>query len=148
MDAVDFLKEIKNIIPTFNFQDRFEFRNDQKNYKINFMNRREDLSLYCDIEYNNVLYFYNFNKEFEDHLQIDDYNGETVRLEVVEDLLEKIDALVNDKVFDTRVVIQLDLDEDVLKLIYENAHKMDITVNQYIEHLLKEYLKQLDGEEI
>ena len=139
MNAVEFLEKIKEIIPSFSFDGNFEFRNDQKNYKIAIKTRDEDLSLYCDIEYNKFLYYYNFNNAFDDH--ISEHTGESVKLEVVEDLFEKIDALVNDKEFDTRVTIQLDLEEDVLEMIYTNAHKMDITVNQYVEHLLNEYIK-------
>lgn len=145
MDAVDFLEEFKRLIPSFKFEDCFEHIDEQKNYKINIMRRREDLSLYCDIEYNNVLYYYNFNNNFDDFLY-DGYNGKSVKLEVLKDLIEKIDALVNEKEFDSRITIDLDLEEDVLNLIYKNAHEMDITVNQYIEYLLREYLKIVDKE--
>ena len=145
MDAVDFLEEFKQLIPDFKFEDCFEYIDEERNFKINLMRRREDLSLYCDIEYNNVLYFYNFNNKFDDFLY-DGYTGESVKLEVLRDLIEKISALVNGKEFDSRIIIELDLEEDILNLIYKNAHEMDITVNQYIEHLLKEYIKIIDKE--
>lgn len=145
MDAVDFLEEFKQLIPDYKFEDSFEYIDEERNFKINIMRRREDLSLYCDIEYNNVLYYYNFNNTFDDFLY-DGYKGKSVKLEVLKDLIEKIDALVNDKEFDSRITIELDLEEDVLNLIYKNAHEMDITVNQYIEYLLREYLKIVDKE--
>jgi predicted HicB family RNase H-like nuclease len=44
---------------------------------------------------------------------------------------------------DNRVTIEIDLDEDLLYQLMLKAHEHDITLNQMIEKILREYL---DGE--
>ena len=41
---------------------------------------------------------------------------------------------------DNRVTIELDLDEDLLYQLMLRAHEHDITLNQMIEKILREYL--------
>ena len=41
---------------------------------------------------------------------------------------------------DNRVTIELDLDEDLLYQLMLKAHEHDITLNQMIERILREYL--------
>ena len=41
---------------------------------------------------------------------------------------------------DNRVTIELDLDEDLLYQLMLKAHEHDITLNQMIEKILREYL--------
>jgi predicted HicB family RNase H-like nuclease len=41
---------------------------------------------------------------------------------------------------DNRVTIELDLDEDLLYQLMLRAHEHDITLNQMIERILREYL--------
>jgi len=46
---------------------------------------------------------------------------------------------------DNRVTIELDLDEDLLYQLMLKAHEHDITLNQMIERILREYIDQETG---
>jgi predicted HicB family RNase H-like nuclease len=46
---------------------------------------------------------------------------------------------------DNRVTIELDLDEDLLYQLMLKAHEHDITLNQMIEKILREYLDKETG---
>jgi len=46
---------------------------------------------------------------------------------------------------DNRVTIEIDLDEDLLYQLMLKAHEHDITLNQMIERILREYLDQETG---
>jgi predicted HicB family RNase H-like nuclease len=46
---------------------------------------------------------------------------------------------------DNRVTIELDLDEDLLYQLMLRAHEHDITLNQMIEKILREYLDKETG---
>jgi NTP pyrophosphatase (non-canonical NTP hydrolase) len=46
---------------------------------------------------------------------------------------------------DNRVTIEIDLDEDLLYQLMLLAHEHDITLNQMIEKILREYLDRETG---
>jgi predicted HicB family RNase H-like nuclease len=46
---------------------------------------------------------------------------------------------------DNRVTIEIDLDQDLLYQLMLRAHEHDITLNQIIERILREYLDQETG---
>jgi predicted HicB family RNase H-like nuclease len=46
---------------------------------------------------------------------------------------------------DNRVTIEIDLDEDLLYQLMLKAHEYDITLNQMIEKILREYLDKETG---
>ena len=46
---------------------------------------------------------------------------------------------------DNRVTIELDLEEDLLYQLMLKAHENDITLNQMIEKILREYLDKETG---
>jgi hypothetical protein len=60
-----------------------------------------------------------------------------VDLEVEVDFLEKAQAIFNNKPFDPRILVQLDLEDDVILQLAIEAHKRDITINQMVEQLLR-----------
>lgn len=64
-------------------------------------------------------------------------------LEVPEDWLEKCKAM-SDKNFDydTRVMISLDLSDSELLQLMKLAHSKDITLNQLVEEILTEVIRQ------
>jgi hypothetical protein len=62
-------------------------------------------------------------------------------LDVEEDFVEKATAIVNGREYDKRVMMQLDLDSDLEMAIYRNAHRLDMTVNDYIQMALVEFIK-------
>ena len=62
-------------------------------------------------------------------------------LDVEEDFVEKATAILNGQDYDTRVMIQLDLDSALEMAIYRNAHRLDMTVNDYMQLALVELIK-------
>jgi hypothetical protein len=65
-----------------------------------------------------------------------------VDLDVDEDFVEKATAIVAGQAYDTRVMININLDSDLELEIYRNAHQLDITVNQYIERALEALIEK------
>ena len=64
-----------------------------------------------------------------------------VDLDVEEDFMEKATAILSGKDYDTRVMVSLELDHDLELEIYRNAHRLDMTVNDYIQMALVELIK-------
>jgi hypothetical protein len=65
-----------------------------------------------------------------------------VDLDVKEDWLEKAQAIVAGKDYDTRVQMPLDLDNELLFDLMKRAHEQDITLNQMIEQVLRAAIEQ------
>lgn len=61
-----------------------------------------------------------------------------IDLETADDYLEKALAIEAGTDYDTRIIIPIDLPEDVLNVLMKEAHKLDITLNQLFENILKE----------
>lgn len=68
-----------------------------------------------------------------------------IDLEVAEDILEKARAMVRGEEYDERIIVPLDLDDDQLFLLMKLAHEEDITMNQYVEKLLRKEIERLGG---
>ena len=60
-----------------------------------------------------------------------------IDLEVAEDMLEKVKAIVNGEDYDTRIQVPLDLPDSLLNKLFRLAHEQDVTLNEYIETILK-----------
>jgi len=60
-----------------------------------------------------------------------------VDLETDEDWLQKAQAIVSGEDYDTRVILPLDLPDDVLFELMRQAHDRDITLNQHMELILR-----------
>ena len=76
------------------------------------------------------------NESFDDHKYID--------LDVAEDMLEKINAIVNNRDYDTRVKVPVDFsDEDLLQYM-KLAHEMDITFNELVERAVRAAIDDYD----
>jgi hypothetical protein len=67
-------------------------------------------------------------------------NIKWIDLEVEDDWLEKATAMFNGEVFDTRVQMEVDLDDDLILGLAKEAHKRDITLNTMIEVILQEVI--------
>jgi hypothetical protein len=73
-----------------------------------------------------------------------------VDLEVDDDFIQKAQAIVADEDYDTRVEVPLTLTDESLFELMKLAHQADMTLNQYVEQLLrqaierKELVRQLD----
>lgn len=60
-----------------------------------------------------------------------------VDLEVEEDFLDKMTAIMLEQEYDTMVSIPLDLDKETLHELMLRAHKENITLNQMVERVLR-----------
>lgn len=69
-------------------------------------------------------------------------NREFIELDVLDDILEKTNALVNNVAYDERVRIEVDFsDEDLLKYM-KAAHERDMTFNEFIADALQELIDE------
>ena len=71
-------------------------------------------------------------------------NVKWIDLEVKEDFLEKAFAIFNGEECDTRIVVPLDLSDDLILSLAMEAHKRDITLNSMVELLLREVIDTHD----
>jgi len=69
-----------------------------------------------------------------------------VDLDVDEDWLKKAKAIVAGEDYDTRVVLPVELPDDILMLLFQKAHEEDITFNQYMENILKDAIERVKQE--
>lgn len=60
-----------------------------------------------------------------------------IDLDLASDILEKITAIVDNKPYDTRVQIELELSDDEISVLMTIAHERDITLNQLVEKVLE-----------
>ena len=65
-------------------------------------------------------------------------NVRYVDLDVADDFIQKSLAIRDGKPYDTRVQLDLDLDNDLLFDLMKLAHERDITLNHLIEQILRE----------
>ena len=63
-----------------------------------------------------------------------------VDLETVEDFVIKSQAIKDGVDYDTRVEIVLDLTDEEIKTLMARAHEADLTVNQFVEQVLQQYI--------
>jgi predicted HicB family RNase H-like nuclease len=49
---------------------------------------------------------------------------------------------------DNRVTIKIDLEEDVLYQLMLRAHEQDITLNQMVERILREYIDEYEKNKV
>lgn len=63
-----------------------------------------------------------------------------VDLETVNDFVTKSQAIKSGVSYDTRVEIELDLTEEEISQLMTAAHDADMTVNQYVEYVLQQYI--------
>ena len=64
-----------------------------------------------------------------------------IDLGVEEDFMEKATAILSGKDYDTRVMMQLELDSDLEIELYRRAHALDMTMNDYMQMALVELIK-------
>jgi hypothetical protein len=93
----------------------------------------------------NPAYLSTFNEEAS-YREVDSKeaweNVEYTDLDVEEDFIEKLTAIVNGEEYDARVQVQVDFsDEDLLKYM-KLAHEQDITFNQLIEEALRQAIAE------
>jgi predicted HicB family RNase H-like nuclease len=64
-----------------------------------------------------------------------------IDLEVVEDFIEKCEAIAREEKYDTRVQVPIDLPDEQVFQLMKMAHEKDITFNQMVEIVLKEAIE-------
>lgn len=69
--------------------------------------------------------------------------ADATELETDEDLLEKFNAIVQGRDYDTRVSIPIDLPEDYLMALMLEAHRQDITFNQLVVNIIVKQANQV-----
>ncbi len=89
-----------------------------------------------------------FLKSYEDEARIhgvaqnEAYDGvKFIDLETTEDMLSKARSIVLGVDYDTRIEVPIELDNNTIAFAALEAHKMDITLNDYIQHILKNMLE-------
>lgn len=65
-----------------------------------------------------------------------------IDLEVSKDMLQKTSAIVRGESYDTRVEVPFDVEDNIILSAALEAHKQDITLNQYIERILRSMIEQ------
>lgn len=65
-----------------------------------------------------------------------------IDLEVVDDVLEKGTAMLANAKYDPRVQIPLDMGDHQLLELFKAAHEKDVTLNQYMEDVLKRVISE------
>lgn len=65
-----------------------------------------------------------------------------VDLEVEDDFLEKVHAIVNDEDYDTRVQIPVEFSDEELFRYMKMAHERDMTFNEFVEEALRSMIEE------
>ena len=68
-----------------------------------------------------------------------------VELETDDDFINKARAVIDGIVYDTRIEVPLELSTSEQLQLFKLAHAADMTVNQYVEKVLLEYLNKYDN---
>lgn len=83
--------------------------------------------------------------------EIDDAAWESVQyhdVEVESDILEKTRACFSGQDYDNRVTLQVDFPDDVLFQAMQDAHKRDITFNQWVEIALQAAIDEYENSKV
>jgi len=71
-----------------------------------------------------------------------------VDLEADDDFIQKAQAIVANRDYDTRVEVPLELDEDTLFGLMKMAHEQDITLNTLVENIVRAEVDRLEDQRI
>jgi hypothetical protein len=69
-----------------------------------------------------------------------------IDIELPEDIMEKATAMVAGEEYDHRIMVQLDLDYDQEYMLMSLAHEADMSLNQFVDHILRLKIAELKGE--
>ena len=58
-------------------------------------------------------------------------------LEVDDDFMQKVLSIKSGEAYDTRISVPLTMSDDEMLVLYRMAHEADMTLNQYVESMLK-----------
>ena len=71
---------------------------------------------------------------------------EYIDLETDDDFIQKCVAIKNGEDYDTRVSVPLDLGNDELFELMKMAHERDLTLNEFVEDILREAIERYDAD--
>lgn len=93
-------------------------------------------------DYKNNRSYRLINPEFADKpKELEAWDGvKFIDLDLPEDWIEKAVAIKSGIEYDTRVKIPLELEEKEMMLLFKLAHEADVTLNEYVEMVLKRAL--------
>jgi hypothetical protein len=94
---------------------------------------------WLNLEYKEAYYKECKQRKIKKNIAWDDVKW--IDLEVEEDFLEKAQAMFEGKPFDTRIQVPIELDDDVMLKLCMEAHKLDITLNQMVEKVLRKVIE-------
>jgi len=97
------------------------------------------------------------NPDYKDSIQLEAKNRginlcesiefrKFIDLDVEADILEKATAIYSGKEYDTRVMVELDLDDETKIALMTMAHETDMTLNNFVEHILRVEIKRLEND--
>lgn len=112
----------------------------QEVYQMNFCDYSRDRAY----RWTNPGYVDEYKKEVADR-EIDDKAWDDVAycdVDVESDILEKTRACFSGQDYDTKVTIQVDFPDDVLFQAMQDAHRHDITFNQWVERALEAAIEE------
>jgi hypothetical protein len=118
---------------------------DQDGHSLCIIFNTKDQTVYsvqvCDYKNNRAYRFTHLEHRTDlDKEAWDDVNW--CDLDVEEDWLEKAQAIVDGRSYDTRVQIPLELGEDELFQLMSMAHERDITLNQLVTEIIQRVIDQ------
>ena len=90
---------------------------------------------WIDPDYVNAYHNVAKTLKVDTHQSIDD--RKFIDLEVAEDIIEKATAIFNAQDYDSRIIVPLDLTEQEELTLMRAAHQADMSVNEYVENVLK-----------
>jgi hypothetical protein len=70
---------------------------------------------------------------------------EWIDLEVDDDFIQKALAIKEGKKYDTRISVPLTLSDEDMLTLYQRAHEADVTVNQYVENAMRQFLDNMEN---
>lgn len=110
-------------IELWDYQNNREYRWQHPDYKQAFLNEAKE-------------------REIDPTESLD--NSKFIDLEVADDILEKISAVVAGEDYDTRVKVPVDFTDEQLLTYMKMAHERDITFNQLVEEALRHAIAEVE----
>jgi len=94
-------------------------------------------------DYKNIHLAEAINRNIDPDVSYDDKKFIDIDLE--DDMLEKMTAIFKGEDYDTRVKIELTLGDKEMFQLMTLAHEADMTLNQFVEKILREIIERHDG---
>ena len=119
---------------------------DQDGYSIEIIFSPRTQEVYevqaCDYKHNRAYRL--VHGDYRDEKLVEEAWDDTnwIDLESDDDWIQKALSIVAGEDYDTRVTMPIDLPDDELLKICMAAHKLDLTLNAYIEQVLKEVIER------